>query len=184
MRKGILLGLIVLNCFVLTVIIPIQPMLAFADEKSELAPMDLDGTQWAVEVVFVNRKGKKEITQDVLIFEDKTFTSESYKSKGYDLTNYSSSVDEDDATRFGTMQIKGKETSFWKGKIRGKKISGSIHVQRSGGKNVTYYYTGELSSGVLKRKGELKVVAPPPKGSNAEQSIVEKVKAAVKKATE
>jgi len=183
-KKTVLFG-IISSCFVLTMFIAANPIPVFAQEKNALVPMDLDETEWAVEVVSVNKKGKKVTTEDTLIFENKQFTSEYYKKKGYDPTNYSLTVSEDDVTSFGTMQIKGKETSFWKGQVTKDQISGSIHVQRSSGNNVTYYYTGELLSGTLVRKGESKTATqPPPPSGEPEKSMVEKVKDAVKKAVD
>jgi hypothetical protein len=54
------------------------------------------------------------------------------------------------------MQVKDKETSFWKGDVTGETINGSLHVQYPGGNNETKYYSGKLTSGTLKRKEEPK----------------------------
>ena len=178
MKKIILSAWITLGCLLLAVAFSVQP--ALAAEKEALMPMALDGTQWAIEVTSVNKKGTKETAADALIFEDEKFISEAYQKKGYEPTNYSLTVDEEDVTNFGTMQIKDKETTFWKGKVSGDKISGSIHVQNPSGNNVTRYYKGTLSEGTLVRKSKAKPVKlpPPPPVVKKEpvQSVAEDVK--------
>jgi len=140
---------------------------AAAQGTKVLKPLDLDATKWEVEVVYMNAKGKKEQSTDTLIFEDEEFFSEKYKRKGFEPTNYATELVDGDVTSFGTMQTKGNESAFWKGKIEGQKINGSIHVQRPEGGNVNYYFSGALTEGYLVRQGEPKpqsvaLPLPPP----------------------
>ena len=160
MKKIILLSVIIIGCLMLTVIFPVHPTLAA--DKAELMPMELDGTEWVVEFVSKNKKGEKVIEKDTLMFKEEKFISKIYDKKGYDPTNYSLTVSEDDVTGYGTMQIKDKETSFWKGEVRGEEIIGSLHVQYPSGDNKTRYYTGTLLDGELKRKTEPKSVVQKP----------------------
>ena len=140
----------------LMVIFPVRSIAA--DDEASLMPMELDGTQWVIEITPVNKKSVKNTEKDTLIFKDKKFTSKAYNKKGYALTSYSLSVSEEGTTSFGTMQIKDKETSFWKGEVNGKKIDGLIHIQHPSGENIAYEYKGMLSKGELKRKDKKKPV--------------------------
>ena len=176
MRKTILFIGIMLGCLMLTTIFPVQSVLAA--DKDKLVPMELNGTEWAIEFTVVNKKGEKSLEEDVLIFKDKKFISQGYEKMKYTPTNYSLSVSEEDVTSFGTMQIKDKETSFWKGEIRGEKINGSVHVQRPSGGNTTRYYKGELLTGDLKRKSKAKPVVRKP---IVPKPIVQVIPPAVKK---
>jgi len=152
-RTIVFIGLI--GCFLMAAVICVQPVSAQdKQEKAELVPMELDGTEWAIKFTIVNENGEKEYQEDQLIFKGKKFISELYEKKGYQPTNYSLSVSERDVTSFGTMQIKDKETSFWKGEVVDENISGSLHVQYPEGGNETKYYKGTLSGGTLKRRGE------------------------------
>ena len=154
MKKAILFSGIIIGCFMLTVAFPVQPTLAAV--KAELMPVELDGTEWTIKITSVSKKGVKKVNEDTLIFKDKKFISKEYDKKGYTPTNYSLTISDDDVTGFGTMQIKDKETAFWRGSINGKEIKGSIHVQFPSGDNITYSYAGQLSKGVLKRKSNPK----------------------------
>jgi hypothetical protein len=166
MKRIILFSGIILGCFMLTVMFPIQSTLAAdkAGDEVKLMPMELNGTEWAIEMTSFTKKGEKKVNEDTLIFKNKQFISKAYDKKGYEPTNYSLTVSVDDVTSFGTMQLKDKETSFWKGTVTGEKIDGSLHIQYPEGENETRYYKGELSSGTLKRRGarvSRKPVEPP-----------------------
>lgn len=137
-------------------------VVAHAKEDSGAVPMDLNGTEWAVEMVYVTSKGKKNTSDDTLLFADKKFISGDFDNKGYTPTNYSLTLEEDGTTRFGTMQIKGKETSFWKGKVKGDKIDGSVHTQFSNNTTSTTYFSGTLTSGALKPKVKTQPKFPTP----------------------
>ncbi|HLD42284.1 MAG TPA: hypothetical protein VJB06_04555, partial [archaeon] len=112
---------------------------------------------------YISEKGEKEYSADKLLFRDNKFISQTYEDQGYLPTNYSATAEPDGSTKFGTMQLKGKETSFWKGVVSGETIDGSVHVQFAKGTNRTTYFNGKLVSGVLVKKGEKKPepVLPP-----------------------
>lgn len=130
--------------------------------QEELIPLDLDETEWDVTMVYVSEKGEKESSEDKLLFSDKKFISQNYKDNDYASTNYSATAQTDGSTKFGTMQVKGKETSFWKGMVRDGVIDGSVHVQFSNGKNKTTYFNGKLTTGVLVPLGQKKPEPIPP----------------------
>jgi hypothetical protein len=132
------------------------------ETEEEAIPLDLDATEWDVTMVYISEKGVKESREDRLLFRDKKFISQEYKDKGYSPTNYSATVEPDGSTKFGTMQIKGKETAFWKGTVRGETMDGSVHVQFPNGKNKTTYLNGKLVSGVLVPLGQKKPEPTPP----------------------
>ncbi|MCK4882143.1 MAG: hypothetical protein KAS92_03870 [Candidatus Omnitrophica bacterium] len=158
MKEAVLFSGIMIGCFILTTGFFVQA--ALADDKAELMPIELDGTEWIIEVTSVNKEGAKKISEDTLLFKDKMFISKAYGKKGYTPTNYSLTISDDDVTSFGTMQIKDKETAFWRGSISGKKIEGSIHVQFPSGDNMTHQFTGQLLKGVLNRKSTPKPEIP------------------------
>jgi hypothetical protein len=150
MKKIILTVTVIAGCLMLAM----MPALSQAQEKPKLMPMLLDGTEWEVEVISENKKGEAVTDKDTLLFKDQKFISTSYQKKGYTPSNYSLIVSEDDVTSFGTMQLKDKETSFWKGDVTGDTINGSLHVQYPDGTNETKYYSGKLTVGTLTRKTE------------------------------
>lgn len=142
-------------CLILTTGIFIQSGVTRAQEKPKLMPLELNGTRWAVDIVYVDQGGAQDTQQDTLIFEDGQFYSEGFKKKGYEPTNYSLTVTEDDATNFGTMQNMDEESAFWDGRVVGEVIGGSLHIVSDNGKNKNkkeYYFKGRLVSGVLERK--------------------------------
>lgn len=161
-RKQLLFVMIIGGLLVFPATLLLSSSLAIAEEKVALVPMDLDGTEWEVEMVYVTEKGKKKTSSDTLVFEDKQFISNVFDGKGYSPTNYSLTAQEDGTTKFGTMQVKGKETSFWKGIVKGDTIDGSVHTQFSGGKTQTTYFNGKLISGALKPKVKKPTPPPPP----------------------
>jgi len=148
----ILFIMLVSSLFVLPVTILSNPDSVWAD-KAKSVIMELDGTEWDVTMVYVTKKGKKNTSEDKLIFSEKKFISEKYEKNGYDPTNYSLTLEGDGSTKFGTMQIKGKETLFWKGNVENDTIDGSVHTQFAGGKSPrTTYFNGTLVTGELKEK--------------------------------
>lgn len=188
-KSQILFIMLVFSLFVLPATILVNPDLICAQED-KLMPMELDGTEWNVTMTYVTTKGKKDISEDKLIFDDKKFISESFEKKGYDPTNFSLTLQEDGSTRFGTMQIKGKDTSFWKGILKDGTINGSVHTQFSGGQSTkTTYFKGTLITGELKRKVEKPTPPPPPpapvvQAEEPARSVIERAKEAVGGAVE
>jgi len=161
-RNSILFKGIIGSVFVLLITLLTSSVVFSAEDKSGLVPMDLDGTEWEVEMVTVLGKGKKDTSSDTFIFKDKKFVSKNFEKRKYEPTNYSLVLEEDGSTKFGTMQIKGKETSFWKGNIKGDTIDGSVHTQLSGGTSKTTYFKGKLTSGALVPKVKIKPKFPKP----------------------
>lgn len=158
-RNKTLLGVITA---LLPVVFFVGPAVLRAQEQVTPVPMELDETQWEAEMVYVTEKGQKETSTDTLVFKDKKFISTEFEDKGYSPTNYSLTAEEDGTTKFGTMQVKDKETSFWKGEVKENALTGSVHTQFPNGKTKTVYFTGKLVSGILKPKVEPKPVPPPP----------------------
>lgn len=186
-KSQILFILFVSSLFVLPVTILSNSDLIWAKEANPM-PMELNGTEWNVTMTYVTSKGKKNSGEDTLIFSDKKFISKSFDKKGYEPTNYSMTLEEDGTTKFGTMQIKGKDTSFWKGTVKGDTINGSVHTQFAGGtSNRTTYFNGNLVTGELKRKVERPTPPPPPAPAPApvveieesSNSVMEKTKETV-----
>jgi hypothetical protein len=174
MKRTIFLTGMIVAFLMAAIAFSAQPVMAA--DQAELVPMELDGTTWAIKtIVSVGKNGEKVTEEDTLLFKDKKFLSANYETKGYTATNYSLTVSEDDVTSFGTMQIKDKETTFWKGEIADGKINGSIHVQYPSGKNETRYFTGELSNGALNRKDETKPVVQVPEEPIVAQPVVPEV---------
>jgi hypothetical protein len=137
----------------LMAVFAVQPLQAVAQEEAELMPLELDGTTWDVEVTFTNKKGKKQTSQDTLVFKDKMFFSEAYEKEGHVPTNYSVFLDSNDLTKFGTMTMHEGEKYFWNGQVYDDNtIRGSLSVLDAKGKTKEYYFKGELTSGILKRK--------------------------------
>ena len=165
-RKKLLFVMIIGGLLVSPGILMLSSSLVIAEDKAPLVPMELDGTEWEVEMVYVTENGKKNTTSDMLIFKGKKFISKDFESKKYSPTNYSLTALEDGSTKFGTMQVKGKdkgkETSFWKGMIKEDAMDGSVHTQFPGGKTQTTYFKGKLISGALKPKVKKPTPTPPP----------------------
>lgn len=158
-RKQMLVNLIILGLVILPLGLLVSGEIAHGQETAPvIEPMELDGTQWEVEMVYVSEKGKKEVSTDILKFSDKKFISENFEKMKYTPTNYSMTLEEDGTTKFGTMQIiKDKETSFWKGVVRGETVDGSVHTQFPKGSSKTVYFTGKLIGGTLLPVSEAKV---------------------------
>ena len=157
--QALLIGLL---CFSATMFSWVPESAAQEEVQEQPIPMDLDATEWDVTMVYVSENGKKETSEDKLMFNDKKFISQAYESKGYTATNYSLTAQPGGTTEFGTMQIKGKETVFWKGTVRDDTVDGSVHVQFAKGANRTTYFNGKLTKGVLVPLGQKKPEPTPP----------------------
>jgi len=170
MNKKMLFAMVIFGMYVIPMSNMFDPAHVWAEEE-KLMPMELEGTEWSVTMTYVTPKGKKEVSEDKLIFTNKKFISEGFESKGYDPTNYSLILQEDGSTQFGTMQIKGKDTSFWKGVLSDDIIDGSVHTQFNEGKSTrTTYFKGNLITGELKRRAE-RPMAPPPAPAPVDQPV-------------
>ena len=78
-KNQILFAMLVFGLLVYPMTFLSNPALIWAQE-AKLMPMELDGTQWEVTMVYVTIKGKKKSSEDKLIFSDKKFISESFKN--------------------------------------------------------------------------------------------------------
>ena len=157
MKKTNTLLLVLAGFFTASCALAVLPWQVSAQEAEKPAPLELDGTTWAIEKTMIDKSGKEgSKSSDTLKFEKKQFYSETYRKKGYEPTNYSSSVSGDGSTTFGTMQNKEDETVYWEGRIKDEKINGSIYVfsKTSKGSSIKEeaYFNGELTGGTLKRK--------------------------------
>lgn len=191
MRKRQILSIAFIFSFLALSVVFLSHSTLLQAEEADLMPMELEGTEWDVVMTHITAKGKKNISEDKLIFADKKFISERFEKKGYGPTNYSLTLREDGTTRFGTMQIKGKDTSFWKGILEDGTITGSVHIQFSGGESTkTTYFKGTLITGELKRKVEEPTPPPPPppapvvQAEEPSKSVMERAKEAVAGAVE
>ena len=164
MKKIALFTWIMCGCFLFTAVLAVQPTLAAVaveEEEVELMPMELDGTTWDVEVVFTNKSGKKETSQDTLVFEDKMLISEVYKKEGHTSTNYSVSVKSNGVTKFGTMNVHEGKRYFWNGQVfDDNTVRGNFSILDPEGETKESYFKGNLSSGTLKRKDPKPAVPP------------------------
>ena len=150
--KGIVLG-----CLMISALFARPGWAADLSEENKMMPLELDGSKWAIEITLVEKSGKKGTSSlDTLIFEKKQFFSEESTKKGYEPSNYSVSLEGDGATKFGTMQNKDMETTYWEGRIKDETINGSIYVYSKKAKGIKkeYYFNGTLSSGALKPKNK------------------------------
>jgi hypothetical protein len=157
MRKSILFIWAAAGFFMLGAFFSARLVLAAdsLDKMESTVPLELDGTHWAVKVIPANNKEQVKGEQDVLIFERNRFISKLYRLKGYKPTSYSVSSSGADGSSFGAVQIKDDITAFWKGRIDGRAIRGSVHIQHPSGKNETYNYQGILAKGELKGGSKL-----------------------------
>ena len=79
--------------------------------------VELNGTQWAIDVKPMSGKGKAD--KDVLNFMDGKIGSKNMEARGFSSTNFSMRLLEDNETyTWETMQISEKDgTVFWRGDI-------------------------------------------------------------------
>jgi len=170
MKRIVLASLLILGflCF-----LGANKLYAQAEEKPK--PLELDETEWGIQLTTVDEKGKEKISEDTIIFKDGKVNSESYEQKKYDASNYTLSVKDDGATVFETMQTKDEDKVFWRGEIRDKGIRGILSAHPKSGGVIDYSFVGGLKSGLI---GEEKEAAK----RAAEQKALETKRAA--KATE
>ncbi|MFC1708968.1 hypothetical protein ACFL2J_02765 [Candidatus Omnitrophota bacterium] len=144
MKRVVLIVAIFLGFSLLLGNLGIGSIYAAQDEKRD--PVELDGTEWDIQLRHTTAKGKQTTIPDKLIFENGKFNSENQEDKGYKSCNYTLSV-KGDATVFETMQTKDKDKVFWRGDVRGRNIRGvlSSHPERKANKD--YRFNGALVSG-------------------------------------
>ncbi|MFC1646415.1 hypothetical protein ACFL2Y_04485 [Candidatus Omnitrophota bacterium] len=118
----------------------------YAVEEEKPDPVELDGTEWDIQLRYTDAQGEQKTIPDKLIFKDGKFNSENQEDKGYKFCNYTLSV-KGDATVFETMQTKDKDKSFWRGDVRRENIRGVLSVHPDQGEVKDYRFNGALVSG-------------------------------------
>ncbi|MDD5130332.1 MAG: hypothetical protein PHS66_04720 [Candidatus Omnitrophica bacterium] len=84
--------------------------------------IELNGTQWNIEVKAMSGKGKME--KDTIAFMDGKVSSKNMGARGFEATNFSMRLLEDGETyTWETMQVSEKDgAAFWRGDIGGDGI--------------------------------------------------------------
>jgi hypothetical protein len=103
--------------------------------------LEINGTQWEVQVALAG--GAKGIlpAKDTLTFQDGRFTSKSLNDMDFSSTNYTLTVQESGVTIFETMQTSEKNgIAFWRGEWKEDVMSGIISRQLEKG-NEEYNFT-------------------------------------------
>jgi hypothetical protein len=84
-----------------------------AIEKKKQA---LNNTEWQIELTELGGKQKKE--EDRLAFSDNQVACDSFTKRGFNSTNYTLTIAEDQTVAWETMQTSAKAgTAFWRGEI-------------------------------------------------------------------
>lgn len=110
-------------------------------ELREKKRSQLNNTLWNIEVSPIAGGEKK--TKDVLRFENNRFSSEKYSKAGFNPTNYTLTLKEEDVTVFETMQTGEKgEIIFWRGEVTSdlQKIRGVLSHQKEPGKSEDFSF--------------------------------------------
>ncbi len=152
-----------------------SPVLA-VDDAAKTAELlaakkaELNGHEW--EVKLSSAADPKKITgTDILVFKDLKFESKEMVAKGFNITNYTISLQEGGPTVWETMQSDDKGQSiFWRGEWEGESMRGVMSKQSGNGKNEDYYFSSVSS----------KVIADTPKEEpKAEEAAAPAEEAAV-----
>jgi hypothetical protein len=99
----------------------------------------LDGSTWTLELR-PDAGGKA--VQDTVAFAGRTVSSKWLTKAGYNASNYSVQVEADGLAIWETMQSNEKEgLAFWRGELRGEKMSGILSKQPTEGAAVNYRFT-------------------------------------------
>jgi len=116
--------------------------------------VELNGTQWTVEVKPMTGKAKSE--RDVISFIDNKVSSKNMGAKGFEATNFSMRMLEDNETyTWETMQVSEKAGSaFWRGDIGADGIMRGVLSIRDKKNRTSDYNFYSVESG--------KIVAPEP----------------------
>lgn len=110
--------------------------------------LELNGTQWAINIASQTAKGKW-AGPDKLTFQDGKFYSDSLSKKGYASTNYTLTVQEGGPTVWETMQTSDKEgVTFWRGEWKEDSMTGVINHQLKEGVNEEYYFTSSAKKAI------------------------------------
>lgn len=102
----------------------------------------LDNTQWEIEIKAIEGKTKEQT--DILVFEDNRFYSDRSSKEGFNATNYTISIKDEEIVIWETMQTaeEGK-INFWRGEISDKMTSmrGITSKKLPDGTSVNYSFT-------------------------------------------
>lgn len=102
----------------------------------------LNNTEWKVDVKVIGEKTKAQ--QESLVFEDNRFYSERSSKKGFNATNYTLSIKDDETIVWETMQTAEEgRINFWRGEISPDMTSmkGIVSKKLSDGSSVNYSFT-------------------------------------------
>jgi hypothetical protein len=91
---------------------------------------ELNNTEWQIELNPMSGKGKKE--SETVIFKDNKISFLNFGKKGFPVTNYSITVQEDGSFIWETMQTSEKSgMAFWRGEMDSKaqRINGVLSHQ-------------------------------------------------------
>ncbi len=119
--------------------------------KARLASLEtqarrsLNGSVWTIRVTGGSGKGSKQSYEDRLKFERGRVRSEKFGTRGYVASNYSIRMLADGETVvWETMQRnKSKGMVYWKGELRGDKMSGVVAVRTPSSKAQNFSFSSE-----------------------------------------
>lgn len=103
------------------------------ENRNPLALTELEGTEWAIEMVSLPADKAKEKIQDKLVFKNGHVMSEYFSSKGFSATNYSVTPKENGLVVWETIQSAANGDSIsWRGDWQGDAMKGVISFQPAG----------------------------------------------------
>lgn len=95
--------------------------------------VDLNGTIWEIELIYVSPDGVSHPINDRIKFTGKAFQSHYFSSQGFSHSNYTVSVNKNGVITWETIQRNEKgETISWHGDWTGKKMEGNLSYRASG----------------------------------------------------
>lgn len=138
-------------------------------KKLEDKKLEINGSEWQVQVTMQGGAKGTLGTEDILRFQDGRFTSKSSENRGYTATNYTLTVSDAETgpTVWETMQTNDKgEITFWRGEWIEKSMSGAINRQLGEEKgNEEYSFSSSAMKSIPPSSSEEKeeeVSAPAP----------------------
>ena len=102
----------------------------------------LNNSLWEIEIKAIGAQSKAQT--DSLIFEDNRFYSDKSSKEGFNATNYTISIKDEDTVVWETMQTAEEgRINFWRGEITEnmKSMRGIVSKKDSEGKSVNYSFT-------------------------------------------
>ncbi|HEX9779940.1 MAG TPA: hypothetical protein VGB20_01850 [bacterium] len=131
--------------------LPAAPDAGQAEAVPEPTPEDLvreqlDGTAWAVEFSDPQRGGPD--PKDVISFDGRQVSSEQFAARGFDVSNYSVSIDSNGTAVWETMQRSAEgDIAFWRGELHGGSMRGSLSLSNKKEKPASFSFSGSETSG-------------------------------------